>query len=51
MVYRTGSYRPKIVSQEIESISLHNPIPIYLRIYGVPFLSEQHFFQTYADGR
>ncbi|WVF71386.1 hypothetical protein IAT40_006190 [Kwoniella sp. CBS 6097] len=30
---------PAIVSQEIDSISLHNPIPIHLRIYGLPFLS------------
>ncbi|OCF39299.1 cation-transporting ATPase 13A1 [Kwoniella heveanensis CBS 569] len=30
---------PGIVSQEIDSISLHNPIPIHLRLYGLPFLS------------
>ncbi|WVR06851.1 hypothetical protein IAU60_003887 [Kwoniella sp. DSM 27419] len=30
---------PAIVSQEIDSISLHNPIPVHLRLYGLPILS------------
>ncbi|EIW70519.1 hypothetical protein TREMEDRAFT_43233 [Tremella mesenterica DSM 1558] len=30
---------PNIVSQEIEKISLHNPIPLKYRLYGLPFLS------------
>ncbi|WVQ79930.1 hypothetical protein IAT38_002031 [Cryptococcus sp. DSM 104549] len=30
---------PKIVSPEIDHISLHNPIPLHLRLYGLPFLS------------
>lgn len=30
--------RPPITSQEIEWISLLNPIPLHLRIYGLPFL-------------
>jgi hypothetical protein len=29
-----------VISQEIDSISLHNPIPIKARIYGLPFLSK-----------
>lgn len=32
--------RPGIVSQEIDSISLHNPIPLQWRIYGLPFLGK-----------
>lgn len=27
-----------IVSQDIEALTLHNPIPIHLRLYGLPFL-------------
>nr|XP_019046656.1 cation-transporting ATPase 13A1 [Kwoniella bestiolae CBS 10118]OCF25586.1 cation-transporting ATPase 13A1 [Kwoniella bestiolae CBS 10118] len=36
--YRATS-KPSIISQEIESISLHNPIPLFSRIYGLPILS------------
>lgn len=38
--FRTS--RPGIISHEIEGISLHNPIPIQARIYGLPFLSMSH---------
>lgn len=34
------SSNPAISSPEIESISLHNPIPIQSRLYGLPWLSE-----------
>jgi hypothetical protein len=34
------SSRPAIASADIENISLHNPIPIQARLYGLPFLSE-----------
>jgi hypothetical protein len=34
------SSRLKVISQEIDGISLHNPIPIKARIYGLPFLSK-----------
>jgi hypothetical protein len=34
---------PKIVSPEIERISLHNPIPIHLRLYGLPCLCKLLF--------
>lgn len=30
--------KPAIVSPEIDSISLHNAIPLHLRLYGLPFL-------------
>ncbi|ORX35704.1 hypothetical protein BD324DRAFT_631324 [Kockovaella imperatae] len=33
------STRPKIVSDEIQSVSLHNAIPIQYRLYGLPFLA------------
>ena len=38
LTQRSGS--PGIVSQEIDRISLHNPIPLQLRLYGIPFLSK-----------
>lgn len=36
--HRSGP--PGIISQEIDQISLHNPIPITARLYGAPFLCE-----------
>nr|XP_019003040.1 cation-transporting ATPase 13A1 [Kwoniella mangroviensis CBS 8507]OCF66501.1 cation-transporting ATPase 13A1 [Kwoniella mangroviensis CBS 8507] len=45
-----SSSNPSIVSQEIESISLHNPIPLHLRIYGLPILSFYPLlYYTYYD--
>ncbi|KAL7421973.1 putative cation-transporting ATPase 1 [Cryptotrichosporon argae] len=34
-----SSSKPAIVSPEIDWLSLHNPIPLHLRLYGLPFLS------------
>ncbi|WRT66585.1 uncharacterized protein IL334_003544 [Kwoniella shivajii] len=36
---KRSTTKPSIISQEIDSICLHNPIPIHLRLYGLPILS------------